>query len=100
MAKCICNRCGYNWESQLDSPRKCANCRTLLWNQPRKYKLKLRPDLSATSSRLPPCAFPSTLHGVSLQDLLEVLREVESEFSSYSREIRALKSIVKDAFKH
>lgn len=98
MAKCICNRCGYNWESQLDSPRKCASCRSLLWNQPRKYKLKLRPHLSPTSSRRLPCSFPPTLHGVSLQDILDALLEFESEFSFYSREIRALKSIAKDAF--
>ncbi len=99
MAKCICNRCGYNWDSHLDSPRKCAKCRSLLWNQPRKYKLKNRPDLFPTSSRLPPTSFPPTLHGVSLQDILDALREFESEFSFYSREIRALKSIAKDAFK-
>jgi hypothetical protein len=99
MAKCECLRCGYKWQSEVDSPVKCAGCRSPLWNQARRYRLKDRPEVVPTMARRPLSTLPDKLHGVTMQDLLEVLREFESEFPVYARELRALKSIVKDAFK-
>ena len=32
-----CKRCGYEWPQRFDRlPKKCAKCRTPLWNIPRR----------------------------------------------------------------
>lgn len=39
-----CSRCGYTWSQRFPNvtPKNCANkkCKSLLWDKPRKYKLK------------------------------------------------------------
>lgn len=49
-----CLRCGYRWETdryfrdkrigEKFVPKRCAKCRSPLWNQPRRYKLANRND--------------------------------------------------------
>jgi hypothetical protein len=51
-----------------------------------------------TASRQPRAIQTQRLHGVSMEDLLEVLDEFEEEFPIYEREVRALKRIVKASF--
>ena len=33
-----CNRCGYKWIPRITKPRKCPDCKTILWDRPRKNK--------------------------------------------------------------
>lgn len=99
MANCQCLRCDYQWQSEIDSPRKCARCRTPLWNQARKYKLKDKPEIVPTEARRLPALQPDKLHGVTLADLLVVLSDFDNEYPVYAKELRALRTIVKNAFK-
>jgi predicted Zn-ribbon and HTH transcriptional regulator len=41
-----CIRCGYYWTPRAasDEPKKCAKCRSLLWNTPRTYQLSCKPN--------------------------------------------------------
>jgi hypothetical protein len=32
--KCKCKRCGYEWNSRVKSPVRCASCRSPYWNLP------------------------------------------------------------------
>ena len=31
-----CLRCNYTWQSEVESPKACAKCRSLYWNKPRE----------------------------------------------------------------
>ena len=47
-----CSRCGYWWIPRFNRlPIRCARCRSPLWNEPRKYFLKSKPDEWATAKR-------------------------------------------------
>jgi len=35
-----CNRCGYSWETETETPNNCANCKSRYWNKPRKNKME------------------------------------------------------------
>jgi predicted Zn-ribbon and HTH transcriptional regulator len=35
---CTCERCGYEWESMLTEPKRCASCRNPNWNIPKEKK--------------------------------------------------------------
>lgn len=37
---CYCERCGYEWFSQVEHPVRCARCRSPYWNKPKKMKSK------------------------------------------------------------
>lgn len=37
---CKCERCGYEWESLTSDLKRCRECRTPLWNTPKKRKTK------------------------------------------------------------
>ena len=26
-----CNKCGYEWESRVENPKECPECKTRLW---------------------------------------------------------------------
>ena len=98
MAKCKCCRCGYKWDSEVAEPKKCAKCRSYLWNEPRKYRLKAKPRLLPTAERVPRSIYNNSCYGITLGELLDVLEEFEDEIPVYLREIRALKRITKNAF--
>ncbi len=34
-----CYRCGYEWLSDVENPKRCANCRSPYWNVPKKETL-------------------------------------------------------------
>lgn len=29
---CLCVRCGYRWRSLVEHPKRCARCRSALWD--------------------------------------------------------------------
>lgn len=36
-----CSRCGHDWHGRLDpEPKRCAKCRSPLWNAPRRYQVR------------------------------------------------------------
>jgi hypothetical protein len=39
--ECHCLRCGHAWQTRggVDRPKRCARCRTPLWDKPRKRRL-------------------------------------------------------------
>lgn len=39
MTTCTCIRCGHTWESRIPNPVKCADCKSRLWNTPRKVAM-------------------------------------------------------------
>ena len=98
MPKCECLRCGYKWQSEIGQPRKCAKCRSYLWNKPRKYRLKVSPEAMPTASRRPRFAAPKKLYGMTLEELLTALDEFEKAFPGYQREVDILRRITKTAF--
>lgn len=46
-----CNRCSYEWRPHVECPKRCARCRSPLWDKPRVYRLKARPDIQPTAKR-------------------------------------------------
>jgi DNA-directed RNA polymerase subunit RPC12/RpoP len=49
--KCLCLRCSHTWESQdkNDPPKRCAKCRSPLWNKPRQRKQSEKQGTSVVS---------------------------------------------------
>lgn len=43
---CTCERCGNEWKSLLPEPKRCARCRTPLWNIKKKPKTKIVRSIS------------------------------------------------------
>ena len=31
--KCICKKCGYEWESKQDNPKACPRCKSYRWEK-------------------------------------------------------------------
>ena len=36
MPEQICYRCGYTWESLIEHPKACPNCKSYKWTEPPK----------------------------------------------------------------
>lgn len=39
MAKHICKRCTYTWDSLLDHPKTCPKCKSYFWDKVRVRKI-------------------------------------------------------------
>ncbi len=39
---CVCERCGHEWWPIVENPKRCASCRTPLWNQPKLQTKKAK----------------------------------------------------------
>jgi hypothetical protein len=35
---CKCQRCPHVWLAENESPKRCPNCKSMLWDTPRKQK--------------------------------------------------------------
>lgn len=38
--KCKCKKCGFDWDSVVDSPRACPRCKSYDWRKERVRKQK------------------------------------------------------------
>jgi predicted Zn-ribbon and HTH transcriptional regulator len=47
-----CNRCGYEWFSKLDEPKRCTKCKSPYWNKPRIRLLENQHVVTSIAKRL------------------------------------------------
>lgn len=74
---CSCLKCGYNWESKKDDPKRCPDCKSVRWKTPKFGKNKITTTTTTTTTQRLRREAIDELHRVVVQLRHDTLREIQ-----------------------